>query len=194
LLQEDSHNSFGDGIKLIPSDDQYQALFDKSSIPMWILGLPNLNFLAVNNAAITHYGFSREEFLAMSIFDIRSRTEKEKLMELMHQPLFFTPLKQQWKHVKKNGEEISVEVTAHDILFNGIKSRVVSIYDITEQIEQEKKIKELNQLLVDNERRYRSVFGNAMHAIILAEYDQDWKIVETNHAATELFGYNYEEF
>lgn len=194
MLQEDSHNSFGDGIKLIPSDDQYQALFDKSSIPMWILGLPNLNFLAVNNAAITHYGFSREEFLAMSIFDIRSRTEKEKLMELMHQPLFFTPLKQQWKHVKKNGEEISVEVTAHDILFNGIKSRVVSIYDITEQIEQEKKIKELNQLLVDNERRYRSVFGNAMHAIILAEYDQDWKIVETNHAATELFGYNYEEF
>jgi PAS domain S-box-containing protein len=194
LLQEDSHNSFGDGIKLIPSDDQYQALFDKSSIPMWILGLPNLNFLAVNNAAITHYGFSREEFLAMSIFDIRSRTEKEKLMELMHQPLFFTPLKQQWKHVKKNGEEISVEVTAHDILFNGIKSRVVSIYDITEQIEQEKKIKELNQLLVDNERRYRSVFGNAKHAIILAEYDQDWKIVETNHAATELFGYNYEEF
>lgn len=194
MLQEDSHNSFGDGIKLIPSDDQYQALFDKSSIPMWILGLPNLNFLAVNNAAITHYGFSREEFLAMSIFDIRSRTEKEKLMELMHQPLFFTPLKQQWKHVKKNGEEISVEVTAHDILFNGIKSRVVSIYDITEQIEQEKKIKELNQLLVDNERRYRSVFGNAKHAIILAEYDQDWKIVETNHAATELFGYNYEEF
>ena len=194
MLQEDSHNSFGDGIKLIPSDDQYQALFDKSSIPMWILGLPNLNFLAVNNAAITHYGFSREEFLAMSIFDIRSRTEKEKLMDLMHQPLFFTPLKQQWKHVKKNGEEISVEVTAHDILFNGIKSRVVSIYDITEQIEQEKKIKELNQLLVDNERRYRSVFGNAMHAIILAEYDQDWKIVETNHAATELFGYNYEEF
>lgn len=194
MLQEDSHNSFGDGIKLIPSDDQYQALFDKSSIPMWILGLPNLNFLAVNNAAITHYGFSREEFLAMSIFDIRSRTEKEKLMDLMHQPLFFTPLKQQWKHVKKNGEEISVEVTAHDILFNGIKSRVVSIYDITEQIEQEKKIKELNQLLVDNERRYRSVFGNAMHAIILAEYDKDWKIVETNHAATELFGYNYEEF
>ncbi|OYU54528.1 MAG: hypothetical protein CFE25_14580 [Chitinophagaceae bacterium BSSC1] len=194
MQQEESNNSLGDAIKLITPDDQYQSLFDKSTIPKWILGLPSLNFLAVNNAAIAHYGFSREEFLAMTIFDIRSKTEKEKLIEEMRQPSFFSPLKQQWKHVKKNGEEIIVEVTAHEILFNGNKSRVVSIYDITEQLEQEKKIKELNQLLVDNERRYHSVFGNALHAIILAEFEQDWKIVETNQAASELFGYNSEEF
>lgn len=194
MQQEESNNSLGDAIKLITPDDQYQSLFDKSTIPKWILGLPSLNFLAVNDAAIAHYGFSREEFLAMTIFDIRTNAEKGKLIEEMHQPSFFSPLKQQWKHVKKNGEEISVEVTAHDILFNGNKSRVVSIYDITEQLEQEKKIEELNQLLVDNERRYRSVFGNAMHAIILAEYEHDWKIVETNQAASELFGYNVEEF
>ena len=194
MQQEESHNNLGDAIKLISPDNQYQSLFDNTANPMWIFGLPNLNFLAVNNAAIVHYGFSREEFLSMTIFDIRSRTEKEKLMEGIHQPSFFSPLKQQWKHIKKNGQEIIVEVTAHDILYQGVTARVASIYDITEQIEQEKKIKELNQLLVDNERRYRSVIGNALHAIILAKFENIWKIIETNQAASELFGYSAEEF
>lgn len=194
LQQDENHNSLGDAINLITPDHQYQSLFEKSSIPMWILGLPNLNFLAVNKAAIEHYGFSREEFLSMTIFDIRTRTEKEKLLEGIHQPSFFSPLRQQWKHIKKNGQEICVEVTAHDIIYQGNKARVVSVYDITEQIEHEKKIKELNQLLVDNERRYRSVIGNALHAIIIAVYEDGWKIVETNQAASDLFGYSAEEF
>lgn len=194
LLHENDHNIPGDATNLVLSGDNYQALFEESSMPMWILGLPNLNFLAVNQAAILHYGFSREEFLSMTIFDIRSRSEKERLIEEMHQPNFFSALKQQWKHIKKNGQEIIVDITAHDLLFNGSPARVVSIYDITEQILKESKIIGLNQLLIDNERRYKSVIGNALQAIIIAVFEDRWKIVETNQAASDLFGYSEDAF
>lgn len=190
---EGKNNNPNSTINLVVPDNNYQALFDNSTIPMWILGLPNLNFIVVNQAAILHYGYSRDEFLSMTIFDIRSRNEKEKLIEQMHQPSFFSPLKQQWKHIKKNGQEIDVEITAQDILYNGQNARVISVYDISTRLAREEKINELNQLLIDNERRYRSVISNALHAIIIAVYDVNWKVVETNQAASELFGYTAEE-
>lgn len=87
---EGKNNNPNSTINLVVPDNNYQALFDNSTMPMWILGLPNLNFLAVNQAAILHYGYSRDEFLSMTIFDIRSRNEKEKLIEQMHQPSFFS--------------------------------------------------------------------------------------------------------
>lgn len=190
---EENPNSNKSSINLLVPDNNYQALFDNSPMPMWILGLPKLNFLAVNQAAILHYGYSREEFLSMTIFDIRSSNEKEKLMEQMHQSSFFSSFKQQWKHLKKNGQEIDVEITAQDILYNGNIARVVSVNDISTRLAREGKINELNQLLVDNERRYRSVISNALHAIIIAKYEDDWNILEVNQAASEIFGYSADE-
>lgn len=194
MKAKENHIVPADSNNLVTPDNNYQSLFENNSMPMWILGLPNLNFLAVNQAAILHYGYSKEEFLSMTIFDIRSINEKEKLLEQMHQPLFFSPLKQQWKHVKKDGQEITVEITAQDVLYSGKMARVVSIHDISKRIERENKIIELNEQLTDKERRYHSVIANALHAIIIAVFDGTWRVVETNEAATKLFGYSEDEF
>lgn len=191
---EKSHISHQDPLALVSPDASYWTLFEKSPIPMWMLSLPHLNFIEVNQAAILHYGFSREEFLSMTVYDIRSNLEKNKLIEFVQNVSFFSPEKQIWKHIKKNGQEITVEITAHDILFQGKPARVISSYDITDSLIQEQKIQALNQLLLDSESKYRSVFDSAMHAIVLAEFNQTWQIVEANPAAMELFGYNWKEF
>src|SRR5215212_7789665 len=62
------------------SDARYRVLFEASPLPMWVYDAKTLQFLAVNDAAVRHYGWSRDEFLAMGITDIRPRADVDALM------------------------------------------------------------------------------------------------------------------
>src|SRR5437870_4147301 len=98
--------------KLADSAGNYRLFFQNSTIPMWVYDRDDFHITAVNEAAILHYGYSETEFLSMTLFDLRSEKEKEKLAGHKDRlELSSTPISQgTWQHRKKDGTVISVEV------------------------------------------------------------------------------------
>jgi PAS domain S-box-containing protein len=130
----------------LSTEDKYKMLFDKSPLPKWIYDENTLRFLEVNDTAVHDYGYSRDEFLSMSISDIRPREDLGRLREdvesIRQQPGAFR--NGQWRHRKKNGDIIEVEVTAHAIDFEGRQARMVVVNDITEGRRYEEQLEKLN--------------------------------------------------
>lgn len=117
------------------SEKRYSNLFHLSPQPMWVYALDTLCFLDVNEAALRHYGYSREEFLSMTIKDIRPREdiplmEEAVYLSRQHTQLFFRDI---FRHRKKNGEIIHVDLQSNIILFKGKKAELVLASDITER-------------------------------------------------------------
>ena len=128
--------------KLIESEIKYRNLFYKSPLPKWIFDMETLRFLDINDAAIKHYGYSREEFLAMTIKDIRPEDDLDKLEnDLSKIPGGIDTRRSTWKHKKKNGQLIVVELTAHSIDNEGKKARMVVANDITDKIKAEERLR-----------------------------------------------------
>ena len=130
------------------SEKKYRNLFNSSPLPMWVYDMETYRFLNVNNAAIRHYGYTREEFLSMTIKDIRPASEIERLeAELnkirgtadFHEGIF--------KHCKKNGEVIDVRVQGNVIDFDGQEARLVLAIDVSAQVAYMNAIEEQNARL-----------------------------------------------
>lgn len=120
---------------LAASEEKYKTIFNKSPLPNWIYDQETLQFLEVNDAAIQHYGYSQDEFRNMTLSDIRPPEDIPRLMEDVEvvRSLGATYVDNNWRHLKKNGEIIDVELTAHAIEYGHRKARMVIINDITER-------------------------------------------------------------
>lgn len=128
--------------KVIQSEIKYRSLFYKSPLPKWIFDTKTLRFLDINDAAIKHYGYSREEFLAMTIKDIRPKEELAKLEDdLSKISGDIDTSRGIWRHRKKGGQMIIVELTAHSIEYGVIKARMVVANDITDKIKAEDRLR-----------------------------------------------------
>jgi hypothetical protein len=112
------------------SEEQYRILFDRNPQPMWAYDLKTLAFLAVNDAAVRHYGYSRECFLAMTVDAIHPH---EDVPALMSEVSGIDGLCQlgEWRHCNSVGEIINVEITANVIDFANRKAGLVLVNDIT---------------------------------------------------------------
>ena len=118
---------------LLESEEKYRFMFARNPQPMWIYDLETLNIMEVNDAAIDHYGYSREEFLKMTLKDIRPVEDIPALIKDVELTLKdFNPTGE-WRHIKKDGSVIDVEISSHSVLFNGRPARHVLIKDITER-------------------------------------------------------------
>ena len=129
---------------LIQNEEKYRYMFVNNPEPMWIYDLETLAFLEVNSAAIDHYGYSRDEFLAMTLKDIRPKDDVESLIaDVANSPDLYSPASE-WRHLKKDGELINVEIISHPIVYNDRKARHVLVNDITKRKMAEAEIRELN--------------------------------------------------
>lgn len=111
----------------------YRQLFENNPQPMWVYAIETMEFLAVNDAAVDHYGYSRQEFLGMTLRDIRLPGDLSALtasVEADRDPLAKVGL---WQHRKKDSTLIDVEITTHDLFFSGRAARLVLINDVTER-------------------------------------------------------------
>jgi PAS domain S-box-containing protein len=113
------------------SEERYRLLFECNPLPMWVYDHESLSFLAVNNAAVGHYGYSREEFLAMTICDIRPPEDVPALLDRVSQVTGELSKSGVWRHRKKNGAIIDVEITSHTLDFAGKPADLVLANDIT---------------------------------------------------------------
>jgi len=130
----------------ISTEDKYKMLFDKSPLAKWVYDEETLRFLEVNGTAIQDYGYSRNEFLSMSIADIRPAEDLDRLRldleSVRSHPGSFR--NGQWRHRKKSGEIIDVDVVAHPIDFEGHRARMVVVSDITDRRRYEEQLHRLN--------------------------------------------------
>jgi PAS domain S-box-containing protein len=114
------------------SERNYRMLFEGHPEPMWLYDVETLAFLEVNDSALARYGYSRDEFLAMTIRDIRPAEDVPKLLEHGSKPLPSSDKSGPWRHVLKNGSVIQVLVTSHAITFGKHNARFVLAEDLTE--------------------------------------------------------------
>lgn len=132
--------------QLRESEERYRSMFDLSPHPLWVYDSETLSFLAVNQAAIQLYGFSREDFARMSLADIRPVDQVPELMRTLEENEG-APAGRNFgvfKHVKQDGTVIDVEVASSAIAFAGRPARLVLAMDVTERLrlEQERRLME----------------------------------------------------
>ena len=116
------------------SEQRYRSLFSAHPQPMWVYDVKTLNFLAVNQAAIQHYGYSEAEFLGMKITEIRPPEEIPRLMESLSKIQTGLNRVGLWRHYKKDGTLIAVEITGHTLEWKGKFAEVILAEDVTERL------------------------------------------------------------
>jgi diguanylate cyclase (GGDEF)-like protein/PAS domain S-box-containing protein len=114
------------------ASEHYRLLFVANPHPMWIHDPETLRFLRVNDAAIRHYGYSREEFLSMTLHDLRPSEDIETVLRETAKADSFT-LSGPCQHLKSDGSEIQVDIAAHVIDFQGRSCRFVMVQDVTDR-------------------------------------------------------------
>ena len=116
----------------LKNKEQNKILFESNPFPMWIYDLETLMFLEVNDAAVAKYGYSKEEFLSLTLKDIRPQEDIDKLIFNVEQETSTYQWSSGWRHRKKDGSILDVEIISHEILLNGTKARLVIANDVTE--------------------------------------------------------------
>ena len=132
---------------LAESEKKYSELFHLSPLPMYVFDIDNLSFLDVNEACIRHYGYTREEFLEMDLKSIRPPEEVPALEKglLAGSPDPRNNRPDIYKHRKKNGEVIQVDIQSNFIEFRGKNAKVTIATDVTERLNYIKAIEAQNE-------------------------------------------------
>lgn len=133
--------------KLRSSEAKYRLLFESNPIPMWVYDVDTLKFISVNNAAILSYGYSLDEFLNMTLKDIRPEEEVPRLLENIRTDFREFQNSNTWKHRKKDGTIIEVEIRSHAVIFDDFNARLVMAVDVTERLKVEREMQNINREL-----------------------------------------------
>lgn len=166
------------------AEEQYRLLFESNPLPLFVFDRQTLKFLAVNEAAIRQYGFSRREFLAMTILEIRPEEDIPALLKNIAKPLHGLQEATVWRHRKKDGTLIDVEIVRHNLDFHGIEAELVAPHDITKR-------KRAEDALRKAEEKYRSIFEDAVVGIF--QTTPEGRPISINRALARMHGYDSPE-
>jgi PAS domain S-box-containing protein len=152
------------------SESLYKNLFNNSPFPNGILEKETLQFLEVNETATRLYGYSREEFLKLTAFDIRVPEEHNKLKEQLQNGVYAWD-KSIRSHKKKNGDIIQIEPYITEISFEGKQCYLITINDVTEKLKLQKELietkigrqKEISRASMEAQEKNSSEIGRELH-------------------------------
>ncbi len=169
-------------LALRQSEERHRVLFDRSPLPMWVYDPKTLRYLAVNEMAVREYGYTREEYLGMSLRELHLPEDVAALLES------FSAMKNDAdslpritrRHRKKDGTIITVEIADQAITFNGLTARVVQAADITEA-----------RRAADQIREQAALLDHAQDAILVQNLEGE--ITYWNKSAERVFGWTAAE-
>jgi PAS domain S-box-containing protein len=165
--------------------ERYRLLFDSNPLPVWVYDVGTLEILDVNAAAIGHYQYPRNEFLALKLTDIRPAEDVPVLLANVASASDGELDSGPWRHKKKSGEIIDVEIKSYPLTFAGRKARLVVALDITER-------KRAEEALRQSEERFRLTVTNVKDYAILT-LDPEGRVVSWNEGAQRIKGYTAQE-
>jgi two-component system, cell cycle sensor histidine kinase and response regulator CckA len=168
----------------IPTEEEsFRKLFITHPEPMWVYDLKTLQCLEVNEAAVEHYGYSRNECLRMPLTEGRFLEDLPLLLEDIARSRAGVK-HSSWKHLLKDGRLIHVEVVSHDLAFCGHEAQMVVVRDITKRTQAE-------QALRQAERKYRLIFEEAI--VGMYQSTPDGRLLSANPAMARMFGFDSPE-
>ncbi|MEW6512170.1 MAG: PAS domain S-box protein [Bacteroidota bacterium] len=166
------------------SERRYRLLFQTSPIPIWVYDEETLAILEVNDVSVDHYGYTRDEFLTMTIKDVRPPEDVPDLISHLaaHHELFRRS--GVWRHQKKDGTIIRVDVRSHAIDWQGHRARLVMLHDLTERLQVEEEL-----------RVQKSYFEQLFEAMPegVALLDGEGTVRNVNKAYEQIFGVSKED-
>ena len=172
------------------SEERYRLLFESTPQPIWVYNEETLAFLAVNEAATRTYGFTRDEFLSMTVNDVRPREDIPTLIIKSTDPNDLV-ISSPWRHKTKDNKTIYVEMSSHPVVFDGKNSRLVIVNDVTERKLLDEKQQRLHASLQQSAMEWRQTF-NAMDFPVLI-VDLAGTIKRSNLAAEQIVGIEAEK-
>ena len=158
----------------------YRLLFENNPLPLWVYDVETLAFIAVNEAAVRAYQYSREEFLAMTIKDIRPAEDIPALLKSIPDSPGDLDAAGIWRHRKKDGALIDVEITSHPLKFAGRNAEIVLANDVTER-------RRTEGLLRQNEARLQTIVESLTEGLVVS--DLHGQLLHFNRAAREMHGF-----
>jgi PAS domain S-box-containing protein len=162
-------------IALRDSEERYRLLFESTPQPIWVYDEETLGFLTVNEAATHTYGYTREEFLSMTIDDIRVEEGANSLLNMSS-----------WQHQTKDNNTIYVEITSHPVVFDGKHSKLVIVNNVTERklLDQEQRL--MHASLEQSAMEWRQTFDAIDFPVLVV--DLEGRIRRSNEAAEHIVG------
>jgi PAS domain S-box-containing protein len=166
--------------RLIFQEQQYRLLFEINPNPMWIFDTNSLQILAVNQAAIAQYGYSRDEFLKLTLSDLRPADAVSELVKAraLSSPMPMSHYSGQFQHKRKDGSLILVEIYSGPITWEGADARIVTGIDITERKKADRQLREQTDII-----------NRAQDAIIIRDFESDI-VTFWNAGAERTYGWS----
>lgn len=144
------------------SEQRYRVLFETNPMPSWVFDRETLRILAVNDEAVRRYGYSREEFLELTIADVQPPEDVPALLENLRMIPEGFHKAGTWRHRKKNGTIITVEINRHPLSWQGRPAELSVMNDVSERLQVE-------QDLRDSELRFRQLAENMREVFFLVD-------------------------
>ncbi|WP_296520333.1 EAL domain-containing protein [Rhodoplanes sp.] len=124
------------------SEQSFRLMFDSNPVPMWVMDVETLRFLAVNDAAVQHYGYSREQFLSMSVLDLRDVADHDEVRSAARS-LKPSRGERVWRHRRADGSEILTQAFTRLLSYEGRPAKLTALIDITQRWHDEAHIRRL---------------------------------------------------
>ncbi|HEY4326941.1 MAG TPA: PAS domain S-box protein [Mucilaginibacter sp.] len=168
--------------ELRSSEQKYKVLFESNPLPLWMIAKDDLTVIAVNEAAANLYGYTKDELLNISVTALRPKVDLEQQMEGYQKRKNNSTDINIVRHLKKDGTIMFVQVTAHDIIFEGRPVRLSLTNDVTEKLKAEESLKK-------SEANLQAILNTTDTAYAL--FDIDLNVLAFNQKAIEFVNQQY---
>jgi diguanylate cyclase (GGDEF)-like protein/PAS domain S-box-containing protein len=158
----------------------FRLLFECNPVPMWIFDADTLAFLSVNDATVSHYGYSHDQFEGMTILDVRPEEDREATLRAVAETLERRSMDRLWKHLKADGTPIDVGIFAQPLTWEGHRAILVASIDVTDRKRAEDELARTREFL-------DAVIENVPTTIFVKE-PREHRFMLLNRAGEMLFG------
>lgn len=155
------------------SNESYRNLFFNNPLPIFIWDINTFQILELNDVAHEQYGYTRQELLEMTVLDLRAEEDFDKIKDFAREFRETNVIKKTgiWTHVKKNGEEMILDISSHKIEYRNkvailaIHNNITETIRLQEKLEEEKalKQKEINEAIIKVQEKERNEISTELH-------------------------------